>query len=416
MNSGPLATTSTPAQPGRNERARRRGPWPLIGPAFIAAVAYIDPGNIATNSTAGALYGTTLLWVIVMASAMGILVQHLSAKVGLVTGRSLAELSRDRPRPVRILLWLQAELVVVMTDLAEFVGGALALHLLFGVPVLGGALTMAALSMALLAARVRGREVFRGVVVSMFAVFVLLTLWQAARSGVGPGEAGGGLLPRLEDSESVFLAAGIVGATVMPHAVYLHSDLTARWARRQPRGDVRPALARCRTDVMVAMVLAALANAAILLAAASLPAAAGVSIPHVFDGYAERAGQLAAVVFALGLLISGLASSLVGVFSGQVIMQGFLRRRIPILVRRAVSAGVPCLVLLTGVDPTDALLLSQVVLSFALPFALVPLIRVSASRRSMGTYVNRRLLTVAAACTAGVVISLNAAVLALSVL
>jgi manganese transport protein len=375
----------------------------LTGPAFVAAIAYVDPGNIATNITAGSRYGYLLLWVVVAANAMAMLVQYLSAKLGIATGRSLPELCRERYRsPVRIGLWLQAELVIVMTDLAEIVGGAIAFRLLFGLPLIaGGLLTGAGLLMILY------RRGFQPMVIGLLTVVLLAFLYQALCLPHGASGSAGftsGLLPRFAGGDSLLLAAGIVGATVMPHAIYLHSALTQRLPATESR---RRLLRATRWDVLVAMTLAGVVNVAILVAGTSLSSSAGMSLSSAHAAFTAQSGRFMGVVFGIALLASGLASAGVGVFSGQVVMQGFIQRRIPMWVRRAVSMVPPLVLLGLGLNPTLALVLSQVVLSFGIPFALVPLLMLTSSRTVMEGLVNRRLTTVLAGAVTALVLTLN---------
>ncbi len=379
-----------------------------LGPAFVAAVAYIDPGNFATNVTAGARHGTMLLWVIVLASAIGMLVQYLSAKLGLVTGRSLPELCRESmPGPWRIAMWLQAELVVVMTDLAEIVGGSIALQMLFGLPLFAGALVMVATVSVILALSVRGQDAFRPVVYVSIALIALGFAYQATLAHLSPAAVGAGLVPRLDGADSAYLAAGIVGATVMPHVVYLHSGLTtgiSRGSRRSLADLVRIT----RAQIIAAMLLAATVNASILLAATALPGSAAESLQSAQHGFVVRTGAAAGLVFALALLASSVASTCVGVYSGQMIMQGFLRRQVSVWLRRAVSVIPALVVLAIGVNATDALVLSQVFLSFGIPFALVPLVIFTSRRALMGAAVNSPVTIGVAGLILGFVIILNA--------
>jgi manganese transport protein len=397
-------------------RAARRRRLALLGPAFVAAIAYVDPGNFATNVAGGARYGYLLLWVIVAANLVAMLVQGLSAKLGLATGSTLPALCRDRyPRAVVLLLWLQAELVAVATDIAEVVGGAIALHLLTGLPLLAGGLVTGVVAMALLTLQRDTDRRFIGAITGLFLVILVAFLVIALRSRIDPGAAAAGLVPRFQGPDSLLLAAGILGATVMPHAIYLHSALTppgsARWS--VPRR--RAALRSQRLDVAVAMGSAGVVNATMLVVAAALFAVAGGPAPDTLaDAHAAIGTALdatAAAVFAVALLASGLASSSVGTFAGQVIMAGFLRRRIPLLARRLLTLVPALAVLAAGVEPTTALVLSQVALSFGIPFALVPLVLLTRRRDVMGELVNRRLTTGCAALAAVVIISLNAVLL-----
>lgn len=380
----------------------------FLGPAFVVAVAYVDPGNLATNATAGARYGFGLLWVIVVANVVAMLVQYLSAKLGIATGRSLAELCRESfSRPMTLFLWVQAEFVVVMTDLAEVVGGSVALQLLFGVPLLGGALiTVGGMSVILLAQQ-RGRRQFEAVIVALLGVVLVAFVYQTVRAGVDPVEAAGGLVPSFAGPDSVVLAVGIVGATVMPHAVYLHSALTQGLGPTASSGRRRFAVRSTLSDVLIALTVAGAINIAILLGATSLRGRVAQTLTQVHDGLARTSGSTASLTFAIALLASGLAASSVGVYSGQVVMQGFLRRRVPIWVRRAVSIIPAVVVLAVGVEPTSALVASQVALSFGLPFALFPLLRFTADRGLMGELADRRATRVCALAAAMFVVALN---------
>ncbi|GIH30100.1 divalent metal cation transporter MntH [Microbispora amethystogenes] len=422
-----VTAAGRPPSPGR--LARLAG---LCGPAFVVAVAYVDPGNFATNMSGGARYGTMLLWVIAVANVLAMFVQALSAKLGIATGRNLPELCRDHlPRPVSLLLWAQAEMVAVATDLAEFIGGAVALNLLFGVPLLPAAAITALVSSLLLLLAPRGRRRFEVTVAAMLAVVLAGFAYQVMLSGSLAGVAGG-FVPRLAGPDSLLLATGIVGATVMPHVVYLHSALTQHQgallrqpgavtqhhgALGQPRaltrsGDAwdqrRAALQASRVDIAVALGAAGLVNMAMLtVAAATFDGSDLGGLEAVHAGLGEVLGPGAAVAFALALLASGLASSSVGTYAGQVIMAGFLRRRVPLLARRLVTILPAMAILAVGTDPTRALVLSQVALSFGIPFALVPLVVFTARRALMGDLVNHRATTAAGVAVAAVISALN---------
>ncbi|WP_328915762.1 MULTISPECIES: Nramp family divalent metal transporter [unclassified Streptomyces] len=385
----------------------------LCGPAFVVAVAYVDPGNFATNMTAGARHGCLLLWVIAAANVLAMFVQYLSAKAGLATGRNLAELCRERcPRWMSRGLWFQAELVAMATDLAEFVGGALALNLLFGLPMLPAALLTAVVGMGVLTLAQRGRRRFESAVVAMLAVVFAGFCYQTFRAGAPAGLAGG-FVPRLDGTDSTLLAAGIVGATVMPHVIYLHSSLTQRHRPADAR-QRRTALRATRLDIGVALGLAGVVNMTMLVVAAVAFGGQDMttgSLPAMHAHLGAALGSSAALAFALALLAAGLASSSVGTYAGQVVMAGFLRRQVPLLVRRLVTV-LPALGLLAaGVDPTQALVLSQVALSFGIPFALVPLIAFTARRDIMGDLVNRRATTVLGIAVVAAVIGFNGVLL-----
>jgi manganese transport protein len=405
----PPAPAGPAAAHRRRQRVRLLG---VIGPAFVAAVAFVDPGNVGTNVSAGAEYGYLLVWTVIAASAMATFVQYLSAKLGLATGQSLSEICPDYTiTPVRIGLWLVAETVVIMTDLAEFVGGALALKLLFGMPLVLGGLLVAGVTTIVLGLRLRGHDVFPWVVVGLLLVVAAGFVSLAIQAPFDGPAAAAGLVPHLADQRSVLLAAGIVGATVMPHAIFLHSALAGRFqeAGRGPRAT-RQVLRFLRRDVVIAMSLAAVVNVSMLLMATSLPAGIDGSLESVHASIQANGGSAMAAVFAVALLASGLASASAGVFSGQTIMQGFLRRRSNIWLRRAISI-VPALIILATVDPSGALVFSQVALSFGLPFALIPLVLFTSRSAVMGDLVNRRPAVLAGTSVTVVVLTLNAVLL-----
>jgi manganese transport protein len=385
---------------------RLRAGAALLGPAFVAAIAYVDPGNVATNTAAGAKYGYLLVWVLVVANVMAGLVQYLSAKLGLVTGQSLPEAVHDHlPRPARLAYWGQAEVVAMATDLAEVLGGAIALSLLFDLPLLlGGVITGVVSTVLLLVQDKRGQRPFERVVTTMLAVIAIGFMAGLFVSPPSVSGAVSGLLPRFDGADSVLLAAGMLGATVMPHAVYLHSALA-----RDRHGRNPALLGTTKVDVVVAMMLAGAVNLAMLLLAASaLQDKDGVdTLEGAHAAVGATLGGGIALLFALGLLASGFASTAVGCYAGAVVMDGLLRVRVPLPARRLVTL-VPALVILAlGVDPTFALVLSQVVLSFGIPFALVPLVWLTARRPLMGSFTNRRPVTVAASCVAFAVVVLN---------
>jgi manganese transport protein len=399
-------------------RATRRRRLALFGPAFVAAIAYVDPGNFATNISAGARFGYLLLWVIVSANLMAMLVQSLSAKLGLATGRSLPANCREHyRRPVVLGLWLQAEVVAMATDLAEVVGGAIALNLLFGIPLFTGGLITGAVAFLLLALQTRGDRRFIVAVTALFCVILVAFLLLVVRVPIDPAGAASGLIPRFDGVTSLVLATGILGATVMPHAIYLHSALVTSTVKAETIGQRRRALKAQRVDVLAAMGLAGLVNASMLLVAAALFAGSALSGTDTLEGAHAGFGTAldgsAALLFALALLASGFASASVGTYAGQVIMEGFLRRRIPLFARRALTLFPALLILGLGVDPTGALVVSQVVLSFGIPFALIPLLLLTRRRDLMGELVNERRTTVVAALVAGVIITLNGVLLVL---
>ncbi len=393
--------------------------WSLLGPAFVAAIAYVDPGNIAANVSAGSQFGFLLVWVIVAANVMAALVQYLSAKLGLVTGRTLPEAVRDRTGTAsRIGYWVQAELVAIATDVAEIIGGAIALHLLFGLPlVLGGVITGVVSLLLLTIGDRRGQRVFERVITGLLMVITVGFLASLVVNTPPPGDVIGGLVPRFDGVQSVLLATAMLGATVMPHAVYLHSGLARDRHGHPEPGPQRAVLLRAtRWDVGLAMLVAGTVNLALLLVAATnLRGREGTdTIEGAHAAVADTLGPGVALFFAIGLLASGLASTSVGAYAGAMIMQGLLRRTFPLLVRRLVTLVPALLVLASGVDPTRALVLSQVVLSFGIPFALIPLIRLTSDRALMGADVNTRLTTTLGWSVAALITALNVALIYLT--
>jgi manganese transport protein len=389
-----------------------RGVLGLLGPAFVAAVAYIDPGNFATNFSAGARFGYALVWVVVAANLMAMLVQYQSAKVGVVTGLDLPELCREQfPRAVSGALWVQAELIAMATDLAEFVGAALGLNLLFGVPMFPAGAITAVVAFVILALEQRGHRRFELAIAGLLGIVLLGFGYDLVMVGADPAGIALGLTPRFAGSGSVLLAAGIVGATVMPHVVYMHSALTKRRTLCRDDAERRDLLRFQRLDVLVALGLAGMINLAMIFVAASLfhhPGVSGVdSIESAHAGLARLAGGSAALAFAVALLASGLSSSSVGTYAGQVVMQGFIGRRIPLFVRRGLTMLPALVVLGLGLPTTESLIVSQVLLSFGIPFALVPLAMVTRRADIMGPLVNRQITTAAMFCIALTITLLN---------
>ncbi|WP_119696255.1 Nramp family divalent metal transporter [Microbacterium halotolerans] len=461
----------------------------LLGPALVAGVAYLDPGNVAVNMSAGAQFGYLLVWVVVLANGMAWLIQYLSAKLGVVTGQSLAQtLGRRIRNPwARRAYWLQAELIAMATDIAEIIGGAVALWLLFDIPLLVGGLITGAVSMVLLAVKSRsGARPFEAVIIALLAIISLGFTVGLFIGPPDPAEAASGLLPRFEGTQSVLLAASILGATVMPHAIYAHSalardrfggDVAAAPAstavpsrgtipeprqnhheiaasQRKGRGSetptpdgpaaaleehstdpphragilsaaaalaprphlIRRLLRATRLDVTIALVIAGTVNLAILLlGAANLPGVEGTdSLEGAHAALSAGLGPVIATLFAVGLLASGLASTSVGAYAGAEIMQGLLRIRLPLLARRLITL-IPAIVILTvGFDPTQALVLSQVVLSFGIPFALIPLVVLTAQRRTLGEHRNRWWTTALGWASSAFLIALNVVLLVLT--
>lgn len=437
------AASPEPAIAPAPRRPARRVAW-LLGPALVAGVAYLDPGNVASNMTAGARYGYLLVWVVVIGNVMAWLIQYLSAKLGIVTGQSLPEALGDRFRSAaaRRAYWLQAELVAMATDVAEVIGGAVALWLLFGVPLLWGGVITGAVSIALLLIQSRrGARSFEFVIIGLVVIIALGFTYGIFLAPPDPAGVVAGLVPRFEGADSVLLAASILGATIMPHAIYAHSALardrfrppplspreadthsTAR-IRAHERGyaldgggerlDAARLLRATRWDVTIAMAIAGTVNLCILLlAAASLAGVPGTdSLEGAHAALEAGIGPVVATLFAVGLLASGLASTAVGAYAGAEIMHGLLRVRVPLLARRLVTL-IPALVILAaGVDPTFALIISQVVLSFGIPFALVPLVALTARRDVLGAHRNRIVTTVAGILASVFLIALNAVLL-----
>ena len=402
-------------------RGRVRAMLTMLGPAFVAAVAYVDPGNFATNIQAGARFGYLLLWVVVAANLMAMLIQYLSAKLGIVTDRNLPELCRDHyPRPVAWGLWIQAEAMAMATDIAEFLGAALGLNLLFGVPLLPAGLITGVIALGLLELQSHGFRRFELAITALLGLILLGFLYETLKIEPSAGGAARGLVPDLHGSSSVYLAVGIVGATVMPHAIYLHSALTK--GRTPVRNDAeRSRVLRFeRADVIVALGLAGLVNMAMLAVAAKLfhdtPGYAHVdTIRAAHTGFSHLVGGTAALAFAVALLASGASSSSVGTYAGQVVMAGFVNLRLSLLARRAFTMIPALVVLAVGVSPTSALVLSQVVLSFGIPFALVPLVLLTSRRDVMGDHVNRLPTTVVAVAIATLISALNVFLLAQAV-
>lgn len=415
----PSDETPSPDERGRSvlhrtkSRGRIRGRVALLGPSFVAAVAYVDPGNFATNIEAGAKFGYLLVWVVVMSSAMAMLVQYLSAKSGLASGQNLPELAhREFGRKTRFGLWVQAEAVAIATDLAEFVGAAIGLNLLFGIGLFPAGLITAVVAFGILALQQRGYRKFEVAIAGMLGLVALGFIYDLI--AVGHQSASGianGLVPQLQGSDSLLLVVGIIGATVMPHVVYLHSALTQNRIPPADEGERRELLKWLRLDVGLGLGIAGLINLSMMLVAAALFFRVGAtdvdSIEAAHQGLLTYVGGGAALAFSIALLSSGLSSSSVGTFAGQVVMQGFMGWRIPLFVRRAVTMTPALVVLGLGLPTTDTLVLSQVALSFGIPFALVPLILFTRRADIMGPLVNRRGTTIVASVIAAIIIGLN---------
>jgi manganese transport protein len=387
--------------------------WPFLGPAFIAAVAYIDPGNFATNISGGARFGYLLLWVVLAANLVAMLVQSQSAKLGIATGKNLAELCRERfSRRTSIGLWLQAEVVAMACDLAEIVGAALGLNLLFGIPLFVAGLIAGAGTFTLLALQRRGFRQLEAAITVLVGVVVASFAYELFDASPDGGEVARHLfVPGFGGTDSILLATGIVGATVMPHVIYLHSALTQNRIIGRNDAERRRILRFEKIDVVIALALAGAVNLAMMIVAAALFHGGGMTGIETIEGAYHGLGQIdssgAATIFGVALLASGFASSSVGTLAGQVVMQGFIHRQIPLFLRRAITLFPALLILAIGVNPTDALVGSQVVLSFGIPFALVPLLMIAAKREVMGDLVNPRWLSVLAGTLAALIIALN---------
>ncbi|MBO1626625.1 Nramp family divalent metal transporter [Bacillus arachidis] len=385
---------------------------PFLGPAFIASVAYIDPGNFATNIAAGSQYGYLLLWVILASNLMAVLIQSLSAKLGIATGKNLPEVAREHfPKPVSIGLWIQGELVIIATDLAEFIGAALGLYLLFGIPMLPAALITAVGSFIILEFQRRGFRPLEAVITGMVFIVVIAFGVQVfyAKPELSP-LLSGLFIPKFQGVDSILLAAGILGATVMPHAIYLHSALTQRRVVGTTDEQRKKIFRFEFIDIIIAMVIAGAINASMLIVAAALFFKNGLHVKDLdvaFNEFSNLVGPVSASLFGIGLLAAGLSSSSVGTMSGDIIMQGFIRMHIPLYLRRLITMIPPLVIIALGVNPTHALVMSQVVLSFGIAFALVPLIMFTSNKKIMGVLVNHRITNAIAWLIAALVIALN---------
>jgi manganese transport protein len=386
--------------------------WPFLGPAFIAAVAYVDPGNFATNISGGAQFGYLLLWVILTSNLMAMLIQSMSAKLGIATGKNLPEVCRERfPRAVTLGLWVQAEVIAMATDLAEFIGAALALNLLFGIPLFPAGLITAVGAFAILELQRRGFRPLEAAISALVGVIVVAFAFQMFYARPEADRILAGLFtPQFAGTESVLLAAGILGATVMPHVIYLHSALTQRRVVGRTEEEKKKIFRFELVDVVIAMAIAGTINASMLIMAAALFHANGLNVGDIdfaFEQLKVLEGNTPAILFGVALLASGLSSSSVGTMAGQVVMQGFINRRIPLFLRRLITMLPALVVLAIGLNPSRSLVISQVVLSFGIPFALIPLLIHCRNRSVMGALVNRRLTTGIATVVVALIVSLN---------
>jgi manganese transport protein len=386
--------------------------WPFLGPAFIAAVAYVDPGNFATNISGGAQFGYLLLWVILTSNLMAMLIQSMSAKLGIATGKNLPEVCRERfPKAVTLGLWVQAEVIAMATDLAEFIGAALALNLLFGIPLFPAGLMTAVGAFAILELQRRGFRPLEAAISALVGVIVVAFAFQMFYAQPEAERILAGLFtPQFAGTESVLLAAGILGATVMPHVIYLHSALTQRRVVGRTEEEKKKIFRFELVDVVIAMAIAGTINASMLIMAAALFHANGLNVGDIdfaFEQLKVLEGNTPAILFGVALLASGFSSSSVGTMAGQVVMQGFINRRIPLFLRRLITMLPALVVLAIGLNPSRSLVISQVVLSFGIPFALIPLLIHCRNRSVMGTLVNRRLTTGIATVVVALIVSLN---------
>jgi manganese transport protein len=407
----------TPREQPEHRPSRLGRTVAMLGPAFVAAVAYVDPGNFATNIAGGAKYGYLLLWVVLAANLMAMVIQYLSAKLGVVSHHNLAEACRERfPRAVSVGLWIQAEIICMSTDIAELIGAAVALNLLFGVPLVPAGFMAALVAFAVLALQTRGYRKFELAISALLLIVLLGFVYEVFH--VGPSARGSleGLVPGFAGTESILLAVGIIGATVMPHAIYLHSALTQGRGARAGEPDTARVLRTTRLDIGIALGFAGIINLSMLAVAAKLFHHDGTTdvetIQQAHAGFQHLVGGGAALAFAVALLASGISSSSVGTFAGQVVMQGFIHRNIGVLIRRALTMIPALIVLAAGVSATDALVVSQVVLSFGIPFALIPLVLVTSDRRVMGEHANGPALKVVAWTLAALISALNVYLLA----
>ncbi|MGP7816287.1 Nramp family divalent metal transporter [Niallia sp. 01092] len=385
---------------------------PFLGPAFIAAIAYIDPGNFATNIAAGSKYGYLLLWVIFFSNIMALIIQSLSAKLGIATGKNLPEIAREEfPKPVSIGLWIQGELVIIATDLAEFIGAALGIYLLFGIPLIEASIIAAVGSFAILELQRRGFRSLEAGITAMLFIVVLSFIAQIFFAKPEMSSVLHGLFtPQFKGTDSILLAAGILGATVMPHAIYLHSALTQKRIVGETTQEKKMIFRYEFIDILIAMLIAGFINASMLIVSSSLFHKNGIYVEDLsaaFHHFEHLVSPLSAILFGLGLLIAGLSSSSVGTMAGDVIMQGFIHYRIPLYVRRLITIIPPIIIIASGVNPTTALVLSQVVLSFGIGFALIPLILFTSNSRIMGSLKNSKIITIISWAMAVLIIFLN---------
>lgn len=410
MKQRALEKSAQDALSGRTHGFRRL--LPFLGPAFIAAVAYIDPGNFATNIASGSQYGYLLLWVVLVSNLIAVLIQSMSAKLGIATGKNLPEVAREQfPKPVSFGLWIQGELVVIATDLAEFIGTALGLYLLFGIPLFPAAIIAAIGSFAILELQRRGvRSLEAGITGLVFIVVIAFGVQVFFANPEMSPLLTGLFTPKFDDVNSVLLAAGILGATVMPHAIYLHSALTQQRVIGRNEEERKKIFRFEFIDIVIAMVIAGAINASMLIIAASTFFDNGIVVEDLdvaFEQLGVLIGPFAAILFGIALLTAGLSSSAVGTMSGDIIMQGFIKRRIPIYLRRLITITPPLIIIGIGINATKALVMSQVILSFGIAFALIPLVIFTSNRKLMGSLVNKKITTITAWVLSVIIIALN---------
>lgn len=385
---------------------------PFLGPAFIASVAYIDPGNFATNITAGSKYGYMLLWVILLSNLMALLIQSMSAKLGIATGKNLPEISREHfVKPVNYFLWIQGEIVIIATDLAEFIGAALGLNLIFGIPLFGAAVITAIVSFGILELQRRGFRWLEIAIASLVSLVVLAFAVQIFFTQPDPNQVVKGLFkPSLDGLDSIMLAAGIIGATVMPHAIFLHSSLTQSRIVGDTQKELKQIFKYEFLDILIAMLIAGIINMCMLVVAAALFHSKGLHVDDLqvaYHQFYKLIGPNSAIFFGAGLLIAGLSSASVGTLSGDVVMKGFVQKSIPIYLRRVITMIPPLGIIGFGVNASDALVMSQVVLSFGIAFAIVPLIIFTSKKELMGELVNKTITKILAWMIAILVVGLN---------
>jgi manganese transport protein len=411
-NTGATSRDAKAVLSGKSKKSWIARLLPFLGPAFIASIAYVDPGNFATNIQGGAQFGYELLWVILGSNLMAMLLQALSAKLGIASGKNLAEQCRENfPRPVVWIMWVLMELVAMATDLAEFLGAAVALNLLFGLPLWMAGLLTAIITFLILGLERYGFRPLEAVITGFLAIIAVSYVIEIFLVNPSWGAiAHATFVPHFTNSESVLLATGILGATVMPHAIFLHSALTqGRVVVKKPE-QLRRLFRFEIIDVVIAMVIASSVNAAMLITSAATFFKTGTNVGTLEQAYQTLQpllGRASGIVFGVALLASGLSSSSVGTMAGQVIMQGFLHFHVPPWIRRIVTIVPSLIVIFIGLDPTRTLVISQVVLSFGLPFAIIPLVMFTRRKDIMGVLVNGPLTTLLASLSASLIILLN---------